>query len=288
MKASNDVVHKLSTASRSQLTDPLTAWEWPENLDKNQWFVSPEYVTLYGTKAWDEMSEPQRKLLSFYEACNVFSIALAGERLLVQRMAPMLYQPEYAGTTEYLHHFIEEENRHMVCFGHFCTKYAGKLYSSRHYHLPADVAEGEDEFNFWVSVMIFEEINGFHNAANAADDRVAPLAHEINAYHLREELRHLAFGRIRTPEVWNAYKDKWPAHVVARVREYVRGFMVSEYRDYFNPAVYLDAGIPNRYDARTEALQTAHSKDRFRRAIQGPMKVLTEAGVIDEAPVFEA
>lgn len=281
-----DLVRKLSKASRSQLTDPLTAWEWPDNLDKAQWFVSPELVTLFGTRAWDGLSEEQRKTLSFYEACNVFSIALAGERLLVQRMAPMLYGSDYAVSTEYLHHFIEEENRHMVCFGHFCNKYAGKLYASRHYALPSDAVEGEDEFGFWASVMIFEEINGFHNAGNAHDKRVTQLAHEINAYHLREELRHLAFGHVRTPEVWNKYKDKWPANVVKRQMQYCRDFMVSEYRDYFNPAAYADAGVPNRYEAREEALHSQVSKDRFRRAIEGPMSVLREAGVLDEPPEF--
>lgn len=288
MKSSDDVVHKLSTASRAQLTDPLTAWDWPEELDKNQWFVKPELVTLYGTKAWDAMPEQQQKLLSFYEACNVFSIALAGERLLVGRMAPMLYKNDYAVATEYLHHFIEEENRHMVCFGHFCTKYAGKLYSSRHYGLPGDTVEGEDEFNFWASVMIFEEINGYHNAGNAQDKRLGTLAHEINAYHLREELRHLAYGRIRTREVWDKYKTKWPAHVVERAKKYCQGFLISEYRDYFNPAVYQDAGVPNRYEARQEALQSEVSKKRFLEATASPVKILTEAGVLDGPVQFDA
>jgi hypothetical protein len=288
MKASNDVVHKLSVASRAQLTDPLTAWDWPDQLDKNQWFVAPELVTLYGTKTWEIMTEEQRKLLSFYEACNVFSIALAGERLLVSRMSPMLYGGDYAVATEYLHHFIEEENRHMVCFGHFCNKYSGKLYSSRHYALPSDTVEGEDEFNFWSSVMIFEEINGYHNAMNAQDKRLAPVAHEINAYHLREESRHLAYGRLRVAEVWDKYRSKWPTHVVERAKKYCAGFMVSEYRDYFNPAAYKDADVPNRYEARREALESQVSKDRFQNAIASPVKILKEAGVIDEAPVFEA
>lgn len=284
MKTSTELVPKLSSVSRKQRVDPISDFAWVDQLDKRAWFMSPELVSLYGTSMWDKLSVEQQQLLSFHEMVNAFSLALAGERLLVQRMARYLYAPDYLVSSEYLHHFMEEENRHMACFGQFALKYAGKVYKSRHYALPSSPAEGEEEFNFWVSVMIFEEIGTYLNGVIADDDRVHPLSREINRYHHREESRHLAFGRLKTPEVWAKYASSWAPDVKARVQNYVRSFLVAEFRDYFNPAAYLDAGIPDRYAAREEALASASSKAKFQKATATCFSVLREGGIIDTLP----
>ncbi|MCK6547557.1 diiron oxygenase [Myxococcota bacterium] len=285
MKASVDLVPKLSSISRKTLTDPIAEFDWVDTIDKGaHWFMSPELVSLYGTKTWDTLTEEQKKRLSFHEMVNAFSLALAGERLLVQRMAKYLYAPDYIQSSEYLHHFMEEENRHMMCFGRFALKYNGKVYASRHYALPSQTVEGEEEFQFWVSVLIFEEIGTFLNDVIGNDERVHPLSRQINKYHHREESRHLAYGRLRTPEVWAKYQEKWAPEVKDRLKKYVSNFLVAEFRDYFNPAAYADAQIPNRYEARTEALESPHSKEKFRKATASVMAVLTEAGIIEALP----
>jgi hypothetical protein len=284
---STDLVERLCSASRRLLVDPYTVFDWPERVEIGRdWFMPPEWISLYGTPAWDALAETEQRRLSFYELVSLFSNIVAGERLLVHRMARYLYRDDYAAQTPYLHHFLEEENRHMVWFGTFCQRYAGKLYPSHHYPLPARRDPGEEDFRFWVSVLVFEELGDVQNATIAADERVHPLARAINREHHREESRHLAFGRAMTREVWARHAPGWSPAVTARVRAYVVDYLRSEFHDCFNPAAYADAGVPDAYAARTAALASDAARERFRRLTAGCADVLVDAGVLAEPPVL--
>jgi hypothetical protein len=287
MRVSAELLNKLCSASRKQLVNPYTVFEWPEQVDKDrEWFMPEQMISLYGTSAYAGLSDEQKHRLSFWEMVNFFSLVIAGERLLIQKLVRYLYRAEYKETTEYLHHFLDEENRHMVWFGTFCNKYAKKVYASRHYPLPTNYAEGEEEFHFWVSVLVFEEMGDIYNVKTYSDDRVSPIAKAINLQHHKEESRHLAFGRQMTREVWERNSPKWSPEVKARVQSYVSNFLVSEFRDYFNPAVYKDAQVPNHYQARIEGLESETSKARFKEVTGNCISVLSEAGILEQAPVF--
>ena len=45
--------------------------------------------------------------------------------------------------TEYLHHFVDEENKHMVMFGEFCNRYIGKVYPEKKISLGREYAKGK-------------------------------------------------------------------------------------------------------------------------------------------------
>lgn len=284
---SPDLMRRLCSASRRLLVDPYTAFDWPDSVDRDgHWFMPPSLLSLHGTPVWATLSETQQRRLSFHELVNFFSLTIAGERLLVQQMARYLYRPDYADVTPYLHHFLEEENRHMVWFGTFCSRYAGKVYASRYYPLPANHEEGEEEFRFWVSVLAFEEMGDVYNTSIAADERVHAIARAINRAHHREESRHLAFGRVMTREVWERHSEHWTPAVKARVQDYVANYLVAEFHDYFNPSAYADAGVPDPYRARTEGLESDAAKQRFQIATAACVRVLVDAGVLAAPPVF--
>lgn len=287
MRTSVELVDKLTAASRRQFENPYTLFEWPDTVDKERdWFMPPEMISLAGTELYDRLPEGQKKTLSFYEMVNFFSLVIAGERLLIQKLVRYLYKPEYKATTEYLHHFLDEENKHMVWFGTFCNRYAGKIYTSRHYPLPSSYAPGEEEFHFWVSVLVFEEMGDIYNVATYSQPGVNEIARQINLIHHREESRHLAFGRQMTREVWDRVSPQWSDETRAKVRRYVSSFLVSEFRDYFNFAAYKDAKIPNPYEAREAGLESELSKARFKKVTNGCVKVLLEAGILEQAPVY--
>jgi hypothetical protein len=42
----------------------------------------------------------------------------------MQGLAARLYRKDLLGVASYLHHFLDEENKHSVYFGGFCTRYA--------------------------------------------------------------------------------------------------------------------------------------------------------------------
>src|SRR5690606_19719917 len=121
-------------------------------------------VSVYGTELWDRMTEAQQKKLSLYEVANFFALTLHGERSLVAGMSDLLYSSKMTPqATEYLHHFIDEENKHMIMFGTFCQRYLSKVYPEKKIALPREYAKGEAEVMFFCKVMVVEELGDYYN-----------------------------------------------------------------------------------------------------------------------------
>jgi hypothetical protein len=278
MEALADTVRQLSAASRRAYQNPYEAIEWPATLDREQWFTAPELISLYGTPWWDDLPDAGRKLLSFWEAVNFYSLNIAGERFLMEGIARRLYRPGWEGVAEYLHHFLDEENKHSVWFGTFCQRYAGKVYPDRNVAFPRDDAAGEDDFLFFAEVSVFEEIVDRFNLAMSHDERLVEVARRINANHHAEEARHLVFGRRMVAELWRQWSGQWPAEVVGRIRAHIAGFVTATWRGYYNPEAYRDAGIGDPYAVARGAWEaTAARRDELTARALRP---LTTAGVL--------
>lgn len=206
---------QLTKASREQAWDVYTYFDWPESLEQDAWLMSPELCSLYGTPMWDELTEEQQKKLSLYEIGNFFSLTLQGERPLVAGMSDLLYQTKVSPqATEYLHHFIDEENKHMVMFGMFCRRYLGKVYPEKKIALPRTWAKGEEAVAFFCKVMVVEELGDYYNVVMMRDKRIHPLVQELNFVHHRDEARHLGFGREHTKELWEKWSPTWSPEVL--------------------------------------------------------------------------
>jgi len=237
-----EVVARLSATSRRTYQNPYEAIAWPEALDRRQWFTVPSFVSLHGTPTWEAMTEDEQKVLSFWEAVNFYSLNIHGEKVLMAGLAARLYRPGMEGVAEYLHHFLDEENKHSVWFGTFCTRYAGKVYPDRKVAFPQEHAEGEEDFLFFAKVSIFEEIVDRYNLAMARDERLVPVARQINANHHAEEVRHLVFGRRMVEELWRQGAERWSDEVIAGIRAHLTSYVTATWREYYNPDVYRDAG----------------------------------------------
>lgn len=128
----NELSRRLSALSRERFYDVYHSFEWPERLDPDRFAMSPEITTLAGTEVWSALTDEQIRALTIYETATLFSNTLNGERLLVSGLATQLYgrdaTPEI---TDYLHHFLDEENKHMIMFGVFCDSYAGRVYPEK-------------------------------------------------------------------------------------------------------------------------------------------------------------
>ncbi|MBW8886562.1 MAG: diiron oxygenase [Fibrobacteres bacterium] len=277
---------RLCEASEAQAGE--YAIDWPAVLDREAWFLSPELLSLYGTPAYEALDEGARKRLSFFEAVNFFSLNVHGEKSLVAGLALRLYRGDRGpaidriGTTSptralpghdaYLHHFLEEENRHMGWFGGFCRRYAGGIYPDKKMALlPVEnAAEGEVDFLFFAKVMIFEEIVDAYNARCARDERLHPLARRIHSLHHRDEARHLAFGRRVARDLFAKHAPAWDAAARDRVQGYLLGYLESVWKEYYNPRAYADAGLPGDALAlRNQAFDHPAAAAR-RSAIAGP------------------
>ena len=76
-----DIVEKLSGVSVKDFANPYETIDWPEEMDKDQWFTSPRFISLNGTEAYEALSEDQQKTLSFstmsFMYCGVVLMSLA-------------------------------------------------------------------------------------------------------------------------------------------------------------------------------------------------------------------
>ena len=74
LDATSELAQRLTKGSRKLLWDVYSYFDWPDSLGEDFWAMSPELVSLYGTDAWDRLSEAQQKRLSLYELGNFFSL----------------------------------------------------------------------------------------------------------------------------------------------------------------------------------------------------------------------
>jgi hypothetical protein len=272
---------RLSAASRRAYQNPYEAITWPDAVDRDQWFTSPELISLYGTPAWDGLDERARRELSFWEAVNFYSLNIAGERALMEGLAARLYRPGLEDVAEYLHHFLDEENKHSVWFATFCLRYAGKVYPERKVAFPRDYVEGEEDLLFFARVAVFEEIVDRYNVAMGRDDRLAAIARRINANHHAEEARHLVFGRRIVEHLWRRHSPGWAAETVAGVRAHLAAFVEATWREYYNPEVYRDAGFADPWAVARQAWEHPATVAHRRELGRTCLRVLRAAGVLE-------
>lgn len=284
-----DTIVKLCDVSRRKTVNPYTDLEWPENLESGQWFTSPELISLHGTPSWERMDEAARARLSFLEAVNFYSINIHGEKALVEGLTRRLYDtsdPAWVTCSPYLHHFIDEENKHMVYFGGFCRRYAGKVYRDRKIALPRKYAPGEEDFLFFARVLIFEDIVDVYNQRMSNDERLAPIARRINLIHHLEETRHLVFGREIVHELFDHHSPSWSPQTLEGVQSYLAAYLVATWREYTNPDVYTDAGFDEPYELAERVFQHERCRAMRRELSAGCVRFLVENGMLSSEPTL--
>jgi hypothetical protein len=284
--SSVELAERLSEASVRKQWDVYSAFDWPDALDREaHWYMSPELVSIHGTDVWESLSEPARKRLSFHEIVNFFSFVLLGERPLIEGMTHRMYRKATLGpVTEYLHHFVAEENKHMIMFGMFCNRYAGGIYPEKKLVLPREYAKGEEDIAFFCKVLIVEELGDYYNLKMMGDDRIHPLVAKINKVHHIDEARHLAFGREYLRELAAKHLGAWSDAERDGFRKWLVEYLRSSWGDFYNPAVYRDAGLEDGYGIRKLALE--HPACRaMREAVSAKLAAyFVDIGLLGEAP----
>ncbi len=279
------IIEKLCKASEKSYSNPYQTLVWPESVSKEAWHLSPELVSIYGSEIYEKMSETQRKQLSFYEAVNFFSLNIHGEKALIEGLAKRLYRMD-TEVSPYLHHFLGEENQHMIYFGTFCQKYAGKIYRDKKVSWPREFEKGEEDFLFFTKVLIFEEIVDFYNAAIAKDSRVSEIARRINGLHHEDESRHLVFGRMTVKDLFERYSPFWTPGTLANVQQYVSDYFAATWSEYYNPEAYTDAGLLGGLELREKIMASDHAQTHRRRVSAHAIKFFMESKILEKEPVL--
>lgn len=287
-RAIEDTARKLTRASQKFFYDVSTKLTWPETIDPDAWAMAPELISLYGTPVWDSLSDVQRKRLSFCETANFFSMILQGERPLLEGMSHRMYTLEKnLLVNEYMHHFMDEENKHMMMFSGYLRRYVGKVYPEKKVALPRKAAKGEDDLAFFAKVLVVEELSDFFNVAMGHDERLPEIIRDINWTHHVDEARHIHFGHEYIKELWERVTPAWSGEEIAAFRSWLVDYINASWRDFYNPSVYRDACIPDPYGARTQALASPVCREHRQRCSVRFLQNLVDVGLLAEIPVLQ-
>ena len=249
---------KLTRISISAYANPHSRFPWTASASTERLAMSEELLPIAGLPLFRELSDEQRWRIALDEAVNFFSLNIAGERELMTGLAQRLYKGRPHFISEYLQHFLHEENAHTTVFARFCLDYGGRIFPDRQLRFPREFLPGEEEFLFFARVLAFEEIAHSYNRRIAADDDVWPLARDINRYHAEDETRHIAFGRLLVADMWEQFSPRWTPAGQQRIRDYLLRYIGTVVQSYVNPDVYQAAGLPA--DVRQKILESSHWK----------------------------
>lgn len=282
LKQLRDVSARLTKVSVKNNYHVQDKVHFKDEMDRNQWFFSPELISIYGSEAYNALTEEQKKQLSFFEAINFFSINIHGEKALLEGLTHQLYENEYPEIDQYIHHFVDEENKHMYLFGNFCQKYAGKIYSDRKINFDRDYVTGEEEFLFYLKVFVFEEIVDYYNVTMGKDHLLEKTCQAINQNHHDDESRHLAFGRVMINYLFQKHKEEWGEELINKIRSYIIGFYQMTWREYYNPDIYQDVGISGHYQLAEATYNSAIAQEYRARVSRSSIQYLLKCGILSE------
>src|SRR5881227_502437 len=199
---------RLEQMAESGYYNPYTMFDWPEAIEPDMPWMSESLTTLAGTPMWDELTREQQIALTKYEAINFFSLNIHGIRELMSEVVMRIHEKTYANVSEFLHHFIGEENEHMWFFAQFCLRYGGKLYTQPRGGSAAIPASEAESLLVFARILIFEELVDHYNAKMALDDSLHETIRQVNRIHHQDESRHIAFGRELVTLLFQQFRDK--------------------------------------------------------------------------------
>ncbi len=272
---------RLENMAESGYYNPYTLFDWPEELGAGKPWMSESLVTLAGTPMWDELTREQQLALTKYEAINFFSLNIHGIRELLSEVVLRIHNRIYADVSEFLHHFIGEENEHMWFFAQFCLRYGDKLYPAQA-NLGAassdEFSEVAQELIVFARILIFEEIVDYFNAHMATDAALPEIAREINRVHHQDESRHVAFGRQIFTNLLGQVSAQHPDEL-PKLAAYLEDYLQYSIGTLYNPAAYRDAGIPNPLAVRKAALAHEARAAAHDKILNRTRRFLSKAGV---------
>jgi hypothetical protein len=82
--------------------------------------------------------------------------------------------------------------------------------------------------------------------------------------HHRDEARHLVFGRKVVADLFEKFSPTWSTETLQGVRDYLEGYLLTTWKEYYNPAVYKDADLADAYQLQKSAME--HPTCRNHRA----------------------
>src|SRR3954468_23659835 len=268
---------RLVAASERTTLDPFREIDWDAPIDDTAFHLPPELLPLYGTAAWESMSESAQIAYSRHETAALCGAGIWFENVLMQVVLRHLADlPVTDPAHRYLLVEVADECRHSMMFGEYIRRAGTPAYRpTLSPHFLSDDAPGARAVSYLL-ILAVEELLDFMNRATMRDERVHPTSRAMARLHVLEEARHVSFAKTYLAELLPMMSDE-ERTVVAEAAP----VLVEVVADLsVDPGVYDHLGIDGGLEAaRTNPHHTA-------TVVAGLAKLttfLTEIGVIDDA-----
>ncbi|MEU7409998.1 diiron oxygenase [Streptomyces sp. NPDC042638] len=265
-----ETLDKLVADSTDHHYSPYTRFDWVDELAEEQWWMTPDLLTVAGTRHARELDDKVLMRLSKWESVNFFSLNIHGIRELLIEVTRRIHTRGFELPSEFFHRFLGEENGHMWFFAQFCLRYGGKIYPDK--SLPVATAEEDAavaNFLVFARILIFEELVDHFNIRMGRDTLLHPLIREVNQVHHDDEWRHIIMGRKLVGLLYEPLRARGDQELRTRLDLYLRRYITASAQSLYNPTVYRDAGIPEAFAFREELLRdparVAHHETFFKR-----------------------
>ena len=282
-KTISDTLTRIIDMSVDTYYNPYKMFEWPETLPDEQWWMTQELMSTYGTRYHEELTEQQLQVLSKWESVHFYSLNVHGIRELLIEVVKRVHQPGFEVESEFFHHFIGEENEHMWFFAKFCLNYGKKIYPDRKMSFQIEENEADIEsFLVFSRVLIFEELVDYVNLRMGRDESLHPIIRQVNSIHHQDESRHIAFGRELVKQLWDRLTPKYSAETLKHIEDYLKRYMTASVQSLYNPAIYKDAGLPDPYKMRTDLLADPARRPYNNKILKRSIDFYTKKGIIHD------
>src|ERR1700681_1453659 len=115
--------HQLVAASERTTLDPFREIDWSTPIDDSAFHLPPELLPLYGTAAWEAMSDTERIAYSRHETAALCGAGIWFENVLMQVLLRHLAEmPVTDPAHRYLLVEVADECRHSMMFGEYIRR----------------------------------------------------------------------------------------------------------------------------------------------------------------------
>jgi hypothetical protein len=236
-------IERLSSISARRVLEPDQ--EVPGQIGDGQ-VIGDELLSVHDLGL--DLTVEQRRTLAYEEIASITeegirfeSILCAGFSMEIQR-EPDLTDP----WVTYALHELGEETRHSRLFVRLLDQLQPTASNPFNHGVLGFAKRRVLNFIttrpplFYTMVLAGEEIPDLLQKRSLEHPDTDPFLVQVNRYHRQEEARHLAFARMRLPELWARAPRR---HRVA-VRRFAPSIIQMQYEGLLHPGIYRAAGLP--------------------------------------------
>ncbi|MGK4584059.1 diiron oxygenase [Kitasatospora sp. HPMI-4] len=279
-----ELLDRLSHKSVEDYYNPYQTFDWADELPEDDWWMSPDLLSVHGSALHDGLDEATLKRLSKWESINFYSLNVHGIRELIIEVVDRIHTPGFEIPSDFFHHFIGEENEHMWFFSEFCRRYGDKIYTGAALKSAPTEKRAPEVENFLVfaRILFFEEMVDFYNTRMAQDTTLHETIRQVNRIHHQDESRHIAFGRELVSHLHQRMKAAVDEAELREVEAYLKRYIVFSLHSFYNPHVYRDAGIADPLAMREALIEDEGRKAVQRKVIRKPMAFFLKSGIFSD------